>query len=373
MSLFCPAQGDLELPWFADYPSPFPKSPSDLGFVCNCTRWCTFQHERRARIEAVERSRFQLGKQTTLKRMPYKLERTLLIGKVLNVAVSGVEAHTLTAGDDDALQKPVTKILREAMGKKAVTLEWNDASNKYEVVSQIPNDVVHKYWKVPTIRTVLVTRRIRMCQSMAATPEDCVLPMAAAFGQLQGEIQAGIAPPVVDGYITTTAFAWAKQFVQDMQVWCTADEHIDAVMANVQYRFFKVFENADLKQDSLAGDPTIIQAYEMSNMIPHTQDPADLGFEEQNPPTSCYRYTCPQCAAAFPTHKQLRAHESAKHDIRVVASLLTPTNACPACLTVFASRRSAIQHAGNTLLHGHCTKRRTHNLAIVRTPPRLDL
>ena len=75
--------------------------------------------------------------------MPYKLKRTLLIGKVMNVAVSGVEAYTLTAGDYDALQKTVTKILRKAMGKKAVTLEWNDASNKYEVVSQIPNDVVH--------------------------------------------------------------------------------------------------------------------------------------------------------------------------------------------------------------------------------------
>ena len=287
------------------------------------------------------------------------------------MAVSGVEAYTLTAGDYDALQKPVTKILREAMGKKAVTLAWNDASNKYEVVSQIPNDVVRKYWNVPTVRTVLVTRRIRMYQSMAATPEDCVLPMAAAFGQLQGEIQAGTAPPIVDGYITVAASAWAKQFVQDMQVWCRADEHIDTVMASVQYRFFKVFEDADLKQDFIAGDPTIIQAHEMSNMIPHTQDPADLGFEEQRSPTSCCRYTCPQCAAAFPTHKQLRAHESAKHDIRVVASLLTPTNACPACLTVFANRRSAIQHVGNTLLHGHCTKRRTYNLATVRTPPDL--
>ena len=30
--------------------------------------------------------------------MPYKLKRTLLIGKVPNVAVSGVEVHTLTYG-----------------------------------------------------------------------------------------------------------------------------------------------------------------------------------------------------------------------------------------------------------------------------------
>ena len=92
-----------------------------LGSIVNARG--TFQHERTARLDAVSKARFMLGKRITLKRMPWKLKRTLLIGQVLNVALSGVEAYALQQGDYDALQTAVTKIFRRAMGKKAVQLK----------------------------------------------------------------------------------------------------------------------------------------------------------------------------------------------------------------------------------------------------------
>ena len=49
---------------------------------------------------------------------------------------------------------------------------------------------------------------------MTKHPDDSVLPMAAAFGKIQGESQ-NIQDPVVDGYITADATPWAKQFQQD--------------------------------------------------------------------------------------------------------------------------------------------------------------
>ena len=94
----------------------------------------SFQHERKARIEALAKSKFQLGKRISLKRIPWKLKRTMLIGQVLNVALSGTEAYALKPGDYETLQTAVTKILRTAMGKKAITLEWNQEKNKMEVV-----------------------------------------------------------------------------------------------------------------------------------------------------------------------------------------------------------------------------------------------
>ena len=96
----------------------------------------SFQHERKARIEALAKSRFQLGKRITLKRIPWKLKRTMLIGQVLNVALSGTETYALRHGDYEILQTAVTKILRTAMGKKAVTLEWNAKENRMEIANK---------------------------------------------------------------------------------------------------------------------------------------------------------------------------------------------------------------------------------------------
>ena len=130
----------------------------------------SFQHEKKARIEALTKSRFQLGKRIFLKRIPWKLKRTMLIGQVLNVALSGTEAYALKPGDYETLQTAVTKILRTAMGKKAVTLEWNGEKNRMEVAKQVSNQYVLRYWNIPTIRTELVVRRLCMYQSMAKNP-----------------------------------------------------------------------------------------------------------------------------------------------------------------------------------------------------------
>ena len=88
-----------------------------LGCMVNAKG--SFQHERKARIEALAKSWFQLGKRISLKRIPWKLKRTMLIGQVLNVALSGTEAYALKPGDYETLQTAVTKILRTTMGKKA--------------------------------------------------------------------------------------------------------------------------------------------------------------------------------------------------------------------------------------------------------------
>ena len=192
-----------------------------LGSIINAKG--SFQHERTARIEAIAKSKFQLGKRITLRRIPWKLKRTLLIGQVLNVSLSGVEAYALQQGDYEALQTAVTKILRLAMGKKAVTLEWNEMKGKLEVVKQVPNQCVLRYWKMPTVRTELVVRRLCMYQSMARHPQDSVLPMAAAFGKMKGE-SVHLQDPIIEGYVSEDATPWAKQFQEDFDYWCDAIE-----------------------------------------------------------------------------------------------------------------------------------------------------
>ena len=80
---------------------------------------------------------------------------------------------------------------------------------------------------------------------------------------------------------------------------------------------------------------------------------------------------CYLCCISYPTLKQLRIHESTKHNIRCAATLFTPTNCCPNCNTIFASQASAIQHLKNSMCKGYCTSHRSHNLQQLVVPMHL--
>ena len=335
-----------------------------LGCMVNSSG--SFQHERKARIEALAKSKFQLGKRISLKRIPWKLKRTMLIGQVLNVALSGTEAYALRQGDYEILQTAVTKILRTAMGKKAMTLEWNAKENRMDIVKQVPNQCVLRYWNIPTVRTELVVRRLCMYQSMAKNPLDSVLPMAAAFGKMKGEAEH-LQDPVVDGYITEDATPWARQFRDDFDYWCEAVEDVDLFFSEYEYRYFNVFLDSQMKDSFLLMDPTILRAWEQSVMIPDTTLSENIMRADQSQ-TNAQTHHCHLCYASFPTHKQLRIHETTKHNIRCMATLLTPTNGCPNCKTVFATRASAIHHLKNSMKKGYCVGHQAHNLK--KLPPR---
>ena len=207
-----------------------------------------------------------------------------------------------------------------------------------------------------------------MYQSMAQYPEDSVLPMAAAFGKMKGEDSA-LANPIENGQIIEDATPWAKQFAEDLRYWCRAIDDIDAMFAEHDYRFFLVFTNPLLKEAFLRADPTILRAWEQSVMIPHQPFPDTTPTNTSHIPDLVY--TCSQCAQSFPTHRQLRTHESMKHDVRCQANLLTPTNCCANCNTIFATRASAIQKLQHSLAKGSCTSHRSHNLKQLQMPTQL--
>ena len=193
--------------------------------------------------------------------MPWKLKRTLLIGHILNVALSGVEAYALQNSDYETLQAAVTKIFRSAMGKRAVQLSLDPKTQEYKVENRISNAAVLKYWKISTIRTELAVRRIRMYQSLAANPQDSVLPMAAAFGRIHGDSTL-LQPPVLDGRITKDATPWAKQFQDDMEFWCDYHEEANELFQPDGYKFFEVFTN---QQKKMTSSPLILPYSELGN------------------------------------------------------------------------------------------------------------
>ena len=208
-----------------------------------------------------------------------------------------------------------------------------------------------------------------MYQSMARHPQDSVLPMAAAFGRIKGE-STNLQDPVVDGYISEDATPWAKQFKDDFDYWCAAIDDVDAAFAECGYRYFHVFTDPHMKEQFLALDPTILRAWEQTVMIPATTLPDTVtSMDHTTLPTQSYQ--CPHCDQSFPTFRQLRTHESTKHDIRCAATLFTPTNCCPNCNTIFASQASAIQHLKNSMSKGYCTSNRAHNLQQLKAPTHL--
>ena len=204
---------------------------------------------------------------------------------------------------------------------------------------------------------------------MARHPQDSVLPMAAAFGRIKGE-STNLQDPVVDGYISEDATPWAKQFKDDFDYWCAAIDDVDAAFAECGYRYFYVFTDPHMKEQFLALDPTILRAWEQTVMIPATTLPDTVtSMDHTTLPTQSYQ--CPHCDQSFPTFRQLRTHESTKHDIRCAATLFTPTNCCPNCNTIFASQASAIQHLKNSMSKGYCTSNRAHNLQQLKAPTHL--
>ena len=202
-----------------------------------------------------------------------------------------------------------------------------------DVVKQVSNQCVLRYWNIPTIRTELVVRRLCMYQSMAKNPQDSVLPMAAAFGRMKGE-EEHLQDPISDGYITEDATPWALQFQEDFNYWCEAIEEVEIFFSEHEYRYFKVFLDPQVKDDFLIMDPTKLRAWEQSVMIPDTSLLAHTMNTDQ-PQTDAQSHPCNLCCASFSTFKQLRIHETQKHNIRCMATLLTPTNCCPNCNTIF--------------------------------------
>ena len=222
----------------------------------------------------------------------------------------------------------------------------------------------------PTVRTELVVRRLCMYQSMAKNPHDSVLPMAAAFGKMKGEAEH-LQDPIVDGYITDDATPWAIQFQEDFSYWCEAIEEVDIFFSEYEYRYFNVFLDQQVKDGFLLMDPTVLRAWEQSVMIPDTAL-SDTTMNTDQSQTTAQSHHCNLCCASFPTYKQLRIHETTKHNIRCMATLLTPTNCCPNCNTIFASRASAIHHLKNAMSKGYCNSHRAHNLQQLIPPTHLQ-
>ncbi len=94
--------------------------------------------------------------------------------------------------------------------------------------------------------------------------------------------------------------------------------------------------------------------------------------ERRSIPNQCSNSSLPLMPCFIPTHKQLRTHETTKHNIRCMATLLTPTNGCPNCKTVFATRASAIHHLKNSMKKGYCVGHQAHNLKKLTPPANLQ-
>ena len=95
-------------------------------------------------------------------------------------------------------------------------------------------------------------------------------------------------------------------------------------------------------------------------MIPSSPPIEVPPVSDNRPPSATHE--CSLCKVSFTTHRQLRTHENMKHNYRCISSLLTPTNCCPNCNTIFASRTSASHHLQTSLENGFCKNHRSHNL-----------
>ena len=131
-----------------------------------------------------------------------------------------------------------------------------------------------------------------MYQSLAENPHESVLPMAAAFGRIQGDSPL-LQPPIVNGRITEDATPWAQQFQDDMGFWCTNNEDANELFQPDQYRFFDVFTHPQKKNDFLSLDPTVLRTWERAIMIPSSPPIEVPPVSDNRPPSATHE--CPLC------------------------------------------------------------------------------
>ena len=127
----------------------------------------------------------QLGKFWSEKGLR-KLKREILLGKVVEPGISGLEAFVLKKTEEKKLDSQTVKYLRALMQGRAKTIHIDSH------VTAMSNVEVLKHWKILPVRAELAVRRIKWLQSMCRHKQAHRQTLVAIFGHIPNE------PPTLD-------------------------------------------------------------------------------------------------------------------------------------------------------------------------------
>ena len=113
----------------------------------------------------------------------------MLLSEIQNTALSGLEAFIVSERQCSKLDGAIAKVARICMRGAATKKDANG-----EVVSNISNLEVLRFWKIGSSSTELSIRRIKWLQQMALHLSEHRLVFNSIFGDTKGEIRLGLSP-----------------------------------------------------------------------------------------------------------------------------------------------------------------------------------
>ena len=114
---------------------------------------------------------------------PWKHRRLMLISKIQNTALAGVEAYLPTAKQHEQLDAMVARYARKALRGKA-------ARDTEKGKRQLSNAEVLKHWRLAPSVVELRVRRLKRLHKIAKDLQDPVMILAALFGNSRGNRKA---------------------------------------------------------------------------------------------------------------------------------------------------------------------------------------
>eukprot|EP00959_Pyramimonas_sp_CCMP1952_P212499 4446093-Pyramimonas_sp.AAC.1 len=136
----------------------------------------SYEFELKSRISAVRQAWYQMGGFWTLRGVPHRLRRCLLISKIYNVALSGVEAFLPSVQQVQRLQHVVAQYARKAMLGQAV--DWTSGVHPKSLSSA----AVLRWWRLVPLDLEIRIRRLRLWQSVSKVPGAHRQLLACLFG-----------------------------------------------------------------------------------------------------------------------------------------------------------------------------------------------
>jgi hypothetical protein len=326
--------------------------------------------ELQLRLRSMTNSWLEMGFFWT-SRIPWKLKRTMLIGRIVSSAISGLLSYAMLPSQYATLDVKLCKYIRVLM---AGTGHRVDEAGKHSSDSRIE---VLKTWRQLPLQFEDSVRRLSWLKEMVAFPSDHKQITAAIFGtfelynntdpQRSKDLKLNILD--TDGHIV--ASAPGAEFAMAFQAAIECYRDISGTED-----FFETWEESGCSWTTLLGASEVggddLLLHYLSNLDPSLLRSAfftgnlALQYRMTIPSEADEHHECLLCTSGkicsqvFSTKQALVRHQMQQHKVIHPFLATIVTNQCPACRTILASIKATRQHLEQAYLKGYCLANRAH-------------
>ena len=295
-------------------------------------------------------------------RVSWRLKRCFFIGRVVNTALSGIEAFCPSEAQYQSLTSLVTCLARRVMAGAAAR------RGELGRVRTMSNKEVLRFWKLAPCDVEARVRRLKWAQTLVQDPSHHAQLITAMFGKLPSEPNPTLGP---GDEILPEANPWAVRWMADLEELEPYDER--GVIQRMGRDVRALFVDRKLAEDFVALDVTLLRLRSLVVEVPpwdcweEACHPVELSEEGVPQWRCCFDE---QCEVRFESFKALATYVLRHHRQMEVVSRSVITNQCPVCLAVYGDRKAAHRHLLSSLRRGSCCDR-SRCLGQVHIPPSL--